>query len=186
MKDTTPDHWATGRTWQIVRADLDLTHVFTPKSGFTFEPATNAAGVKGYKIVHKFQSPHPVCFGATFLQPAGDIEPTFAQVAKVPPLPAFDDTSAQQYADVSAAMAAHMDENPDVQHLEGQIKVPVHAADTAPGAETLDDPSRWMTATVRIYQFTDAVVGNSPLLLVRKPLLPASAANGNGTAIGLS
>jgi len=127
----------------------------------------------------------PFRFGHTFLEPAGNTLPTFA-AAKMPPLPAYNADNAQQYADVAAAIAAHMDENPDVQHLEGTIKVPVHGADTTPGAETLDDPARWMEATVRIYQFTDGVVGNSPLLLVSNQLSPASAANGGGTAIGLS
>jgi hypothetical protein len=185
MNDTPPDLWATDRIWHIVRADVDLTHAFAPNSGFVFEQGTNSAGIKGYRIVHRVQCPHPRCFGDTFLRPAGNTQPTFA-AAKVPPLPAFNADSAQQYADVSAAIAAHMDENPDVQHLEGTIKVPLHAADATPGAETLDDPSQWMEATVRIYQFTDGVVGNSPLLLVSNPPSPASAANGGGTAIGLS
>lgn len=188
MNDTTPDPWVTGRVWHIVRADVDLKHAFAPNSGFIFEHDTNENRIDGYRIVHKFQCPHPRCFGDTFLQPVGNTQPTFA-AAEMPPLPAYNADNAdnaKQYAAVSAAIAARMDENPDVQRLEGTIKVPVHPADTTPGAETLDDPAQWMPATVRIYQFTDGVVGNAPLLLVSNHLSPTKAANGGGTAIGLS
>ena len=173
MNNTTPDPWATDRIWHIVRADFDLKHAFAPKSGFVFVQETDPAGITGYRIVHKFQCPHPRCFGDTFLIAAGHIQPTFA-AAKMPPLPAYNADSADQYADVSTAIAAHMDENPDVQRLEGTIRIPLLAADATPGADTLDDPSQWMDATVRIYQFTDGVVGNSPLLLVSNPPSPAA------------
>src|ERR1700731_2049833 len=100
MANTNPDRWQTGRPWQIVRADLDLAHVFLPLSSFTFEPVTRD-GISGYAVAYTNQPPLPDCFADSFLRPVGTSQPNFEAITKRQSLPLYDTTSATDYADVS-------------------------------------------------------------------------------------
>jgi hypothetical protein len=187
MADTTSDPWQTGRPWQIVRADLDLAHVFLPLSSFTFEAVTREDGVKGYTIAHTFQAPNPDCFASSFLVPVGTGEPVFENVAQIKTLPLYDNDSANAYADVSAKIATHMDQNRDVKRLEGVIRVPCHAhgAELADGVVE-DHSPLWIKTLIHVYQFGNVVDGKRPLLVLRAPLSPVCPTNGDGTALGWS
>jgi hypothetical protein len=187
MAIATQDPWQTGRPWQIVRADLDLAHVFLPLSSFTFEPATSTDGISGYTIAHTNQSPEPDCFAGSFLRPVGTSQPKFETITNKTSLPLYDKTSASEYADVSAQMAAYMEQDPEVRRLEGVIKVPCHAHGAVLASDVIPGhPPMWIKTIIHIYQFSDVVNGDHPLLLLRAPLSPLCPANGGGTAIGLS
>jgi hypothetical protein len=184
MTDPTRDPWLTDRSWQIVRADLGLAHVFMPLSSFKFQPA--AAG-DGYTIVHTDQPPQPDCFGGTLLRPAGSSRPTFEQVAQCKTLPVYDTSSASVYADVSAKADMFMDQDPEVQRLEGVIRVPTHAHGAQPADSVPADQSPlWSSKPIHVYQFSNVVGGDGPLLLFRVPLSPQSRTNGDGTAVALA
>jgi hypothetical protein len=184
MTDPTRDPWQTDRPWQIVRADLGLAHVFMPLSGFKFEPA--AAG-NGYTIVHTYQAPQPDCFAGMVLRPAGSSRPTFEQIAQLKTLPAYDTSSASVYADVSAKVDTFMDQDLEVQRLEGVVKVPCHAHGAQLADDVLADHSPfWIKTLIHVYQFNNVVNGDGPLLLFRAPLSPLCPINGDGTAIGIA
>jgi hypothetical protein len=186
MAIATPDPWQTGRPWQIVRADLELAHVFLPLSSFTFEPATKD-GISGYTISHTNQAPLPDCFDGLFLRPVGNSQPKFETITKKPSLPLYNKTSATEYADVSAQLDSYMEQDPEVRRLEGVMKVPCHAhgATLANGVLAAHSPM-WMKTYIHVYQFSDVVNGDYPLLLLRAPLSPLCPANGGGTAVGYS
>jgi hypothetical protein len=177
MTDPTRDPWQTDHPWQIVRADVGLAHVFMPLSGFKFEPV--AAG-NGYTIAHTHQPPQPDCFAGIVLRPAGSSRPTFEQVAQCRTLPVYDTSCAFVYADVSAKADMFMDQDPEVQRLEGVIRVPSHAN----GAQ--DQSPLWIEKLIHVYQFSNVVGGDGPLLLFRAALSPLSPTNGDGTAIAIA
>jgi hypothetical protein len=163
MTDPTRDPWQTDRPWQIVRADLGLAHVFMPLSGFKFQPA--AAG-NSYTIAHR---------------------PTFEQIAQCKTLPVYDTSSASIYADVSAKVDMFMDQDPEVQRLEGVIRVPCHAHGAQLADDVLADHSPfWIRTIIHVYQFSNVVGGDGPLLLFRAPLSPLCPTNGDGTAVGIA
>ncbi len=82
MTHPTQDPWQPERPWQIVRADLDLAHVFMPLSSFKFEPVNEPGGGTAYKMVHTNQAPHPDCFCDTLFRPAGTTQPLFEKIAE--------------------------------------------------------------------------------------------------------
>lgn len=187
MASTNPDPWQTGRPWQIVRADLDLAHVFLPLSSFTFKPVTTTDGISGYTIAHTNQAPLPDCFAGSFLRPVGTSQPNFQTITNKQSLPLYDTTSATEYADVSAQMVAYMERDPEVRRLEGVIKVPCHAHGAALASDVVPGHSpMWMKTIIHVYQFSNVVNGDHPLLLLRAPLSPVCPANGGGTATGYS
>jgi hypothetical protein len=188
MLDTNADPWITGRPWQIVRADLDLAHVFLPLSQFSFQPMTSKDGVKGYTITHSYQAPQPDCFSRSFLAPVGTSPPpAFEKIADRKTLPVYDSDSATTYANVSELIVAHMEQNREVKRLEGIIRIPCHAHGATLEDETPPDHSpMWINTLIQVYQFTDVVDGKRPLLVVRAPLSPVCPTNGNGTATGYS
>ena len=109
MSDTTADPWQTGRPWQIVRADLDLAHVFLPLNQFFFQPTTAQGRLQGYTITHPYQAPQPDCFSCSFLVPVRhQPAPAFEKIADRKTLPLYNSDSATTYADVSAMIVAHM------------------------------------------------------------------------------
>ena len=184
MTDSPRDPWQTDRPWQIVRADLGLAHVFMPLSSFKFEPAP---GSQGYRLAHTYQPPQPDCFDGLVLRPRGSSRPTFEQIAQRKTLPLYDTNSASDYADISEKADLFMDQDPDVQRLEGVIRVPCHAH----GAELADDviPDHsplWIKTVIHVYQFSNVVNGDGPLLLFRAPLSPLCPTNGDGTAVGIA
>jgi hypothetical protein len=184
MTDSTRDPWQTDRPWQIIRSDVSLAHVFMPLSSFNIVPASTG---NGYTIVHTYQPPQPDCFADVVLRPTGSSQPTFQQVAQCPTLPAYDDTSASAYADVALKAAAFMEQDYEVQRLEGVIKVPCHAHGAALPAEVLaDHPPFWIRTLIHVYQFSNVVNGDGPLLLLRAPLSPLCPTNTDGTAVGIA
>lgn len=184
MANANQDPWQTGRPWQIVRADLDLAHVFLPLSRFNFAPVTRPDGVTGYTIAHTYQPPHPDCFANCFLRPAGSNQPSFEKITNLKALPAYDKDSATTYADISGTIAEYMDRDSDVKRLEGIIRVPCHA--TLPNDNGTGHAPLWIKTLIHVYQFQNVVGGDHPLLLLRAPLSPLCPTNGDGTAIGWS
>ena len=182
MASATQDSWQTGRPWQIVRADLELAHIFLPLSSFTFEPVTRADGISGYTITHANQAPQPDCFTGIFLRPVGNSQPKFENITNKASLPLYSKTSATEYADVSAQMATYMEKDPEVRRLEGEIKVPCHPI--LPSGVTPCHSPMWIKTLIHVYQFSGVVNGDHPLLLIRAPLSPLCPTNGGGTAIG--
>jgi hypothetical protein len=184
MTDSTRDPWQTDHAWQIVRADLGLAHVFMPLSSFKFEPAATG---RGYTIAHTNQAPRPDCFAGVVLRPAGSSEPTFEQIAQCKQLPVYGKSSASVYADFSAKADTFMEQDCEVKRLEGVIRVPCHAH----GAELADDvipghAALWIKTLIHVYQFSNVVEGDGPLLLFRAPLSPLCPTNGDGTAVGIA
>jgi len=187
MTDSTPDPWRPARPWQIVRADLDLAHVFMPLSSFRFEPAQDPKLGSGYRIVHNFQAPHPNCFGDTFLRPAGRSRPTFETAARRKTLPAYDAKSAADYATISEHLSDFVDRDHEVRRLEGIVRVPCHAHGGSQPKNALHGHNpMWIKTTVHFYQFDNVIDGDRPLLLVRAPLSPLCPTNTDGTAVGLA
>lgn len=187
MSEKTLDPWQTGRPWQIVRADLELAHVFLPLSSFTFKPATRKDGLEGYTIAHTYQAPHPDCFARTFLLPVGTKDAAFDTIADRKTLPMYDSDRATTYSEVAAKMATYMDKNRDVKRLEGEIKIPCHAHGAELSEEAVPGHSpMWVKALIHVYQFSGVVDGKHPLLVIRAPLSPFCPMNGDGTALGWS
>jgi hypothetical protein len=184
MTDPTP--WQTDRPWQIVRADLELAHVFMPMSSFKFEPVPGSDG-KAFTIEHTNQAPHPDCFGNTVLRAVGSSHATFEKIAARKTLPLYGRDTASVYTDISVKVAKYMDQDPEVQRLEGIIRVPCHAH----GAQLPKDAAAghapfWVKTLIHVYQFSKVVNGDRPLLLIRAPLSPFCPMNGDGTAAGIA
>lgn len=188
MSEANADPWQTGRPWQIVRADLDLAHVFLPLNQFFFKPTTRKDGVKGYTITHTYQPPQPDCFSRSFLACVGTSPPpAFDKIADRKTLPVYDSDLATTYADVSAMIVAHVEQNREVKRLEGIIRIPCHGhGATLEDKTPLDHSPMWINTLIQVYQFSDVVDGKRPLLVIRAPLSPVCPANGNGTATGYS
>lgn len=187
MTDSTPDPWRPARPWQIVRADLDLAHVFMPLSSFRFEQVQDAKLGTGYKLVHTYQAPHPNCFCDTFLRPAGRSRPTFATAAKRKTLPLYDAKTAADYETATEHLVDFLDRDPEVQRLEGIVRVPCHAhGGTLPKNALQGHAPMWIKTNIHFYQFDNVIDGDRPLLLVRAPLSPLCPTNTDGTAAGLA
>jgi len=187
MSSSTPDPWRPERPWQIVRADLDVAHVFMPLSSFRFEQVQDPKLGDGYKIVHDFQAPHPNCFCDTFLRAAGKTAPTFEAASKRKTLPMYTKQSATDYAAVADNLVEFLTRDHEVRRLEGVIKVPCHAHG-GPLAKDSDDAHApmWVRTMIHVYQFDNVIDGDRPMLLVRAPLSPLCPTNTDGTAIGLA
>ena len=184
MTNTTGSTVWTDRSWQIVRADLDLAHVFLPLSNFSFK-ATSRNGMDGYTIVHNGQSPVPDCFCDSFLTLIGSHKPTFEAITKKSTLPLFTKDSAAEYAEVSDAMAQYTEKNREIQRLEGVVRIPCHAHGASLHKDAATDHSpMWIKTLLHVYQFGNVVKGDRPLLVLRAPLSPVCPLNGDGGAIG--
>jgi hypothetical protein len=185
MTNATPDPWLTGRTWRIVRADLNLAPVFMPLSSFTFKAAPPKDGISGYTIAHTYQAPEPDLFEDIFLRPVGSSEAKFQTITNKPLLPLYTEASATEYAEVSAEMAEYVANDPELHHLESVIMVPCHAhGPVGPGNVSPSHSPLWAETTIHVYQFSNVVKGDLPLLLIRAVLSPDCPANGGGTATG--
>jgi len=183
----TPDPWRPERPWQIVRADLDLAHVFMPLSNFRFEQVNDPKLGIGYKIVHGFQAPHPNCFCDTFLRPAGKTQPSFETAAKRKTLNAYDSNTAADYKTVTSNLLEFLDRDHEVRRLEGFIKVPCHALGGPQPDDALTGHSPlWMKTLLHVYQFESVIDGDRPFLLLRAPLAPLCPTNNDGSAVGLA
>jgi hypothetical protein len=184
MTDSNQNPWQTDRPWQMVRADLGLAHVFMPLSDFRFVPAADG---NGYTIVHTYQPPQPDCFAGVVLRSVGSSRPTFEQIAQCKTLPAYDTSSASVYADISAKMDTFMEQDCDVQRLEGIARIPCHAHGAQLADSALADHSPlWIKTLVHVYQFSNVIAGDGPLLVFRAPLSPICPTNGDGTAVAIA
>ncbi|MEA3183410.1 MAG: hypothetical protein QOI59_6933 [Gammaproteobacteria bacterium] len=187
MTDSTRDPWQPARPWQIVRADLDLAHVFMPMSSFRFEQVTDPAGGVGYKIVHNNQAPHPDCFCDTIFRPAGNSQPTFEKIAARKTLPLFDKSHAQVYQEASDKLLAFLDKDREVKRLEGVVRVPCHAHGATTSADALEGHTPlWVKTFIHVYQFENVIDGDRPFLLLRAPLSPLCPTNSDGSAAGIA
>jgi hypothetical protein len=156
-----------------------------PLSSFTFEAATSKEGISGYTITHTYQAPLPDLFADMFLRPVGSGEAKFQTITNKPLLPPYTKASAPEYSDVSAQMATYVAKEPKLHHLESVIMVPCHThCPVGPGNVTPSHSPMWMETTIHVYQFSNVVNGDHPLLLIRVPLSPDCPANGGGTATG--
>jgi hypothetical protein len=184
MTNSTQASWQTDRSWQIVRADLELAHVFMPMSSFKFVALSDGSG---YQVVHTNQGPYPDCFAGVTLHHAGSTQIAFEKAAARPTLPAYDSSSAKDYTTAARKMVEFLDKDPNVERLEGIIRVPCHAH----GAELPDDAvpghrAFWVKTLIHVYQFSNVVNGDHPLVVFRAPLSPFCPTNGDGTAMGVA
>jgi hypothetical protein len=179
MTSTTDNVTWTGRTWQIVRSDLDLAHVFPSQNTISFEPATRH-GAEGYKIAHSGES-KTVDLSDTFLVSVGTHRPAFHTITKKKELPLFSKDSESEYADVADVLASYTERNREMQRLEGVIKI--HCHDHA-SKHVTDHAPMSIKTLVHVYQFGNVVKGDRPLLVVRAPLSPVCPSNGDGTVLG--
>jgi len=185
MKEVQLDMWQPPRQWRIVTADTDLAHVFPPPSTFSFVPASSGAG---FNIKH--QTPTPDCFCNTVLVRAGHTEPTFEQMTGETELPEWaddNDVIKGKYSTAQDRMRSHFLLDPDVQRLQGLIRVPCHAHGAKLATKFVQNHSpMWIQTLIHVYQFPSVVNGDAPLLVIWAPLSPVCPLNGNGTVIGLS
>jgi hypothetical protein len=176
---STNDEGIWNGSWQIVRADLDLSHVFAPQDTIAF-----ARNGSGYKVVHTGSAPDAQCFNDAVLSPvAGDL-PSFGKFHNGR-LPLFSRHHKHRYRDLADRLEGFAQENPSVQRLEGTIQIPCHRHSHQAQESAADHhETRMMTTKIRVYQFADAVENGKRLLMIYKPLDPSCAANGNGTVLG--
>jgi hypothetical protein len=155
-----------------------------PLSSFKFEPASTG---NGYTVVHTDQAPQPDVFAGVVLRATGTSQPTFEQVAARQTLPAYDSSSASAYDDIAAKVATFMEQDYEVQRLEGVVRVPCHAHGAVPADDVIaDHPPFWIKTLIHVYQFSNVVNGDGPLLLFRAPLSPLCPTNNDGTAVGIA
>jgi hypothetical protein len=173
------------RNWAIVSADQDIAHVMLPLNDFRLESVSTPRG-PAYQLMHNCESPNPDCFWGSVLVPLGQVEASFYDITKLEQLPSYSANTASQYVQVAEVLGTYLAQNPQVQRLEGFIKIPCHAngAQLRDGALQGHAPLNIRT-TVQLYQFPNAVEGGLPLLLVRTPLSPVCPLNSDGTAVGL-
>ena len=162
--------------WQIVRADLDLSHVFAPQDTISF-----ARSGSGYQVVYNSSAPDAQCFNNAVLSAFGGDLPSFGKFHDGP-LPLFTEDHKDRYRDLADKLEEFAQENPSVQRLEGTIQFPCHRFPQQSAAGLHD--VRMMSTKIRVYQFPDAVENGKRLLMIYKPLDPSCASNGNGTVLG--
>jgi hypothetical protein len=174
------------RNWMIVSADLDLAHVMLPLSSFRLE-ATPDNTSPVFRVLHNNQAPALDCFAESRLVPADGSQPTFSDITGKKQLPLYTLATVGDYIDVQDQMGQYLMEHSDVQHLEGKIKIPCHSQDgkRARGTKDWHSPAA-IEIDVKLYQFSGAVEGGRPLLVVRAPLSPRCPMNGDGTVVGYS
>jgi len=180
MIDTTRGPWSGDSTWKIIRADLDLEHVFAVQTQFTFKLLDG-----GFKAVPSGPTTVAEYFQDTFLRPVGSVPPTLQDVQGVDTLANFAALSALNSSNIMDALAEHVDQNGDLLHLEGMITIPCHATD----AQLQAPPSRpphaplLIQTKICVYQIHDPAA-RAPFLLIRAPSSPGCPANGSGSAVG--
>jgi hypothetical protein len=166
--------------WQIVRADLDLSHVFAPQDTISFVKDGN-----GYIVEHSGSAPDAQCFNEAVLKPVDGDEINFGKFHSGR-LPMFSVHHETLYRDIAGRLEEFAQPNPSVRRLEGEIQIPCHRhAHQAQASAADHHKTRKMTTKIRVYQIADAVEGGKRLLVIYKPLDPKCESNGNGTIIGV-
>jgi hypothetical protein len=180
MTNITQDLWTGDSTWRIVGADLDLQHVFIPATKIAFTAIDG-----GFRVAPVGPSTTGECFRNTFLRPVGSRPPSLNDVEGIDTLADFGTLDAKRSSDVLDALAAHVNQNKDLRHLEGIITIPCHeTADQLQAPPT--PPARALLqfeTKICIYQINDAGA-KGPFLLIRAPLKSTCPLNGTGTAGG--
>jgi hypothetical protein len=164
--------------WQIVRADLDLSHVFAPQDTISF-----SRNGSGYKVAHRGSAPDAQCFNEAVLTPVDGDETSFSKFHSGR-LPLFSKHHKTLYRDLAGKLEEFAQPNPAVRRLEGEIEIPCHRHSHQAQESAADHhATRMMTTKIRVYQFADAVEDGRRLLMIYKPLDPSCESNGNGTII---
>jgi hypothetical protein len=188
MLDITKDPWTGDSTWTIIRADLDLQHVFAEKTRITFkfnDGGFNVVPVGGPTKIAE-------CFKERFLRRVGSVPLTLDDVDGVDTLANFDALSATARSDVMDTLAQHVDPKKDLLRLEGMISMLCHetaaqlAAPPAKKPQSTKKPHSPLQVETKIcvYQINDAAA-NTPFLLIRAPSSPeCPLANGDGSVVG--
>lgn len=185
MKEVNTDMWATPRSWQIIIADVDLAHVFAPSSTLTVEPTGDGGG---FSFKNPFQAPSPDCFSGTRLIRAGTSQPTFEQMTGELCLPSWSNEAGivDRYTRAQDRIRSYLQADPDVQRLQGHMRIPCHAHGAKLDTKSLQGHApMWVNTLVHVYQFANVVNGDRPLLVIWAPLSPVCPMNGNGTVLGL-
>lgn len=164
--------------WQIVRADLDLSHVFAPQDTISF-----AKNGSGYKVAYQGSAPDAQYFNDAVLTPVEGDETSFSKFYSGR-LPLFSSEHKSRYRDLADKLEEFAQANPSVRRLEGTIEIPCHAYPHQAQESAADQHDPCMISTViRVYQFADAVENGKRLLMIYKPLDASCASNGNGTVL---
>ena len=178
MTNTTQDLWTGDSTWRIVGADLDLRHVFTPKNKFTFKQIRD-----GFRVAPVDPSTVGDCFRDTFLRRVGSRNPSLNDIEGLDTLADFETLDAKRSSDVLDTLAAHVNQNHDLLHLEGMITILCHETpDQLRPNRPAHEPLQVKTK-ICVYQINDAGA-KGPFLLIRAPSSPGCPRNGDGTAGG--
>jgi hypothetical protein len=166
--------------WQIVRADLDLSHVFAPQDTISF-----SRNGSGYKVAHRGSAPDAQCFNNAVLTAVDGDETSFSKFHDGP-LPLFSEQYKTLYRELADELEEFAQSNPSVRRLEGTIQIPCHRYSYQAQESAADQhESRMMSTKIRVYQFADAVENGKRLLAIYKPLDASCASNGNGTIIAV-
>jgi hypothetical protein len=173
--------WA--RIWRIVRSDLDIAHVMSPLTDFTLQKANGQSQAPGYELIQNEAAAGADLFAGVRLSPRGTRAPSFSDITGLPLLPMFSEATSGQYVQVSDMMSDYLTQNPDVERLEGVVRIPCHSPITPEAPH--DHPPLFIKTIIQFYQFSNVVEADSALLVVRAPLSPLCPANGNGMALGI-
>jgi hypothetical protein len=174
----------TDHDWRIVRADLDLSHVFLPNNRIRFE-AGEENGLPGFRLLQLDAGPTAGSFGKPFLVSVQGHQPRFNTVADQEELlPPFELANATELKTVAERIGKYMLVNPQVQRLQGKITISCHdtPAQLANSRAPKHDPLPIETP-IHVYLFAKAVKGGKPLLVIHTPLSPTCPLNGNGTVL---
>jgi hypothetical protein len=164
--------------WQIVRADLDLSHVFAPQDTISFAKNGN-----GYTVAHSGSAPDAQCFNNAVLSFVDGDRTSFGKFYDGR-LPRFSKHHKTRYRNLAGKLEEFAQQDPSVQRLEGTIQIPCHRNSHQAQESAADHhDTRMMTTKIRVYQFADAVEEGKRLLVIYKPLDPSCESNGNGTVL---
>lgn len=182
MTSVAADPWT--RKWSIVRSDMDIAHVMLPLSDFRLQITSASGSPPVYQFVQSADTPVPDCLVEAQFQPVGAAQPTFFDITRMKTLPPYTQDTDSAYVDVSDLLSTYLTANTTVQRLEGQIRMAPAGPEAAkrPGMSLAGGA---FTTTLHLYQFSNAVEGGVPLLLVRAPITGSCLTNGDGTAMGV-
>jgi hypothetical protein len=138
--------------------------------------------------VHENQGPHPDVFAGVTLRPAGHTQVAFEKAApKCKKLTHYNASDPASYKLAADEIVEYMEKDRDVERLECIIKVPCHAHGETklPSRAVSGHPPFWVKTFIHVYQFSNAVNEDIPLLVFRAPLSPFCPTNNDGTASGV-
>ena len=163
----TNDAWI-NRDWHIIRADVELDHVFFPDNTLRFESDVQD-GVQGYRLSHTCDGKDGDCFKDTFLVPAGNGGPPgFRAIAQTAPLPAFTPADDDQYVPLFDRIETYVVNNNQVPHLVGDISIPCHEnPETLAKYKLAPHVPKTLKTRIHVYQIGDAVLGDAQTAIVR-------------------